>query len=195
MSNFTYRLCRLDENEAVTDVFFANAEALCLPDRSAAAKITDLIFARGQVIGGYHNNKLVGVLGYFLGEPKHDFTNIDVLYLYVGAILPEYQLTRLFYHGLLFILQMYQGTAVTQLKLQADATNPYTNKLYGRFAQPIARGKSPRGVPVITYGSSIEDAMAYLSRGKRTRPAPTTPQQYYFEHRIRPCVSPHNWNL
>jgi hypothetical protein len=195
MSNFTYRLCHQDEKEAVTDVFFATQEALCLPNRAAAAKITKTLFADGHLLGGYHNNKLVAVLGYFLGEPKHDFANNDVLYLYVGAILPEYQLTRLFYHGLLFILHLYQGTAVTQLRLQAEKANPYTNKLYGRFAQPIAEGKSPRGVPVITYGGSIEEAIAYLSRGKRPKPAPATPKQYYFEHRIRPYVQPHNWNL
>ncbi len=195
MSNFTYRICQPDEKEAVTDVFYANQEALCLPDRAAAAKISDLLFTQGYVLGGYHGEKMVAALGYFLGEPKHEFANNDVLYLYVGAILPEYQLSRLFYHGLLFILQMYRETAVTRIRLQAEAANPYTNKLYGRFAQPIAREKSPRGVPVITYGGSIEDAIAYLSRGRRVRPAPATPQKFYFEHRIRPYVQPHNWNL
>jgi hypothetical protein len=195
MSNYTYRLCRPDEKEAVTDVFFATQEALCLPDRATAAKITERLFARGHLLGGYHNSRLVGVLGYFLGDPQDDFASSDVLYLYVGAILPEYQLTRLFYHGLLFILNFYQGTAVTQLRLQAEKANPYTNKLYGRFAQPLAEGKSPRGVPVITYGGSIEEAIAYLSRGKRRRPAPATPRQFYIEHRIRPYVQPHNWNL
>lgn len=197
MSNFTYRLCRQDEKEAVTDLFFATQEALCLPDRAAAAKITESLFARGHILGGYHNNKLVGALGYFLGEPKHDFANNNVLYLYVGAILPEYQLTRLFYHGLLFILNFYQGTAVTQIRLQAEKANLYTNKLYGRFAHPIAEEKSPRGVPVITYGGSIEGAIAYLSRGKRRRQRqiPATPRQFYNEHRIRPYVQPHNVSL
>ncbi len=195
MNNFTYRICQPDEKEAVTDVFYANREALCLPDLAAAEIVATLLFNKGQVLGGFHDDKLVAALGYFLGEPQHDYANNEVLFLYVGAILPEYQLTRLFHHGLLFALQMFQGTAVSQLKLQADASNPYTNKLYGRFAQPIAREKSPRGVPVITYGGSIEDAIAYLSRGKRPRPAPETPQQYYFEHRIRPYVQPHNWNL
>lgn len=167
MTNFTYRICQPDERNAVTDVYFANKEELCLPDRSAAEQVTELLFCKGHVVGGYHNDKLVGALGYFLGEPQHDFSNNEVLYLYVGAILPAYRLTRLFHHGLLFTLQMYQGTAVTQIRLQAEAANPYTNKLYGRFAQPVARGKSPRGVPVTTYGSSIEDAIAYLTRRKR----------------------------
>lgn len=176
MSNFTYRLCGLVEKEAVTDVFYANHEALCLPNRAAAAKISDLLFAEGYVLGGYHHNKLVASLGYFLGEPERNFANSEVLYLYVGAILPAYQLTRLFYHGLQFILQHYQGTAVTHIQLQAEKANPYTNKLYGRFAQPIAEGKSPRGVPVITYGGSIEDAIAYLAHGKRKRPVPATPK-------------------
>lgn len=71
MSNFTYRICELNEKEAVTDVFFANQEALCLPDRAAAAKISDLLFAKGYVLGGYHNDQLVAALGYFLGEPAN----------------------------------------------------------------------------------------------------------------------------
>ena len=195
MKNFTYRQCQPDEKEAVTDIFFANREALCLPDRPAAANVTELLFAKGYVIGGYHDDNMVGVLGYFLGEPQHDFANKNVLYLYVGAILPEYQLTRIFFHVLLFIVEMYQGTAVTQIRLQAESTNPYTNKLYGRFAQPLAREKSPRGVPVITYGAAIEDVMAFTSRFKRPLRRTQTPQQYYFEHRIRPCVPPHNWQL
>ncbi|WP_420645153.1 hypothetical protein [Candidatus Leptofilum sp.] len=195
MKNFTYRTCHFNEMEAVTDLFFASREELCLPDRTAAEKITNLIFTKGQVTGGFFENKLLGALGYFLGEPKRDFKNREVLYLYVGAILPGYRLTRLFHHGLLFTLQRYQGTDVTHLRLQAEKANPYTNKLYGRFAQPIAEEKSPRGVPVITYGGSIEDAIAYLSRGKRPKPKPQTPQQYYVEHRIRPCVQPHNLSL
>ncbi|WP_420630106.1 hypothetical protein [Candidatus Leptofilum sp.] len=195
MKNFTYRLCQSDEIDAITDLFFSSREELCLPDRTAAEKVSQLLFAKGQVTGGFFESKLLGALGYFLGEPKYDFSNKDVLYLYVGAILPSYRLTRLFHHGLLFTLQRYQGTAVTQLRLQAEKANPYTNKLYGRFAHPIAEEKSPRGVSVITYGGSIEEAIAYLSRGKRLRPKPQTPQQYYVEHRIRPSVPPHNWNL
>lgn len=167
MKNFAYRVCQPVEYETVTDVYFANKEELCLPDRAAAEQVTRLLFSNGYVVGGYHGTNLVGALGYFLGEPQHHYANNEILYLYVGAILPAYRLTRLFHDGLLFTLQLYQGTAVTHLKLQADAANPYTNKLYGRFAQPIARGKSPRGVPVITYSGSIEDAIAYLTRRQR----------------------------
>lgn len=195
MKNFTYRQCHLDEMEAVIDLFFTTRDALCLPDRTAAEKITKMLFAQGYVSGGYFEDKLLGALGYFLGEPKQNFRNKSVLYLYVGAILPGYRLTRLFHHGLLYTLQRYQGTAVTHLRLQAEANNPYTNKLYGRFSQPIAKEKSPRGVPVITYESPIEDAIAYLSRGKRRQPKRPSPQEYYLEHRIRPSVPPHNWQL
>ena len=180
MNNFIYRTCQPNEHEAVTDLYFANRKELCLPDRTAAGKVTELLFAKGQVTGGFFTNKLVGALGYFIGEPQHGFANKDVLYLYVGAILPGYRLTRLFHNGLLFTLEGYKGTAVTQIRLQAEKANPYTNKLYGRFAQPIAEEKSPRGVPVITYGGSIEEAIAYLSRWKRPRPAskPAAPAQY-----------------
>ena len=167
MKYFTYRTCQPHEKESITNLFMANQKELCLPDRTAADKVTAYLFAKGQITGGFFDEKLMGALGYFLGEPKQDFTNNDVLYLYVGSILPGYRLTRLFLHGLLYTLERYRGTAVTKIRLQAEASNPYTNKLYGRFAQPIAGELSPRGVPVITYGGSIETAVAYLSRRKR----------------------------
>jgi len=170
MTNFIYKACIPQDQDAVTDLYFTTKEELCLPDRDAAQKVTDLLFAKGHVIGGFHGNVLGGALGYFLGEPQQAFTNKEVLFLYVGAILPQYRLTRMFHQGLLFTLQMHKGGRVQEIRLQADAENRYTNKLYGRFAQPIAKGKSPRGVSVITYGGSLDDAIAYLSRGKRPHP-------------------------
>lgn len=167
MNNFVYKACVPKDQDAVTDLYFATKKELCLPDRDAAQKVTDLLFAEGHVVGGFHNNILAGALGYFLGEPQQAYVNKEVLFLYVGAILPQYRLTRMFHQGLLFTLHLHKGGRVQEIRLQADAKNRYTNKLYGRFAQPIAKGKSPRGVPVITYGGSIEDAIAYLSRGKR----------------------------
>jgi hypothetical protein len=167
MKNFIYKTCVPKDQEAVTNLYFATKEALCLPNKAAAQKVTDLLFAKGHVIGGYHGDVLGGALGYFLGEPQYAYTNKEVLFLYVGAILPQYQLTRMFHQGLLFALQIHKGGRVKEIRLQAKADNLYTNKLYGRFAQPIAKEKSPRGVPVITYGGSIDDAIAYLTRGKR----------------------------
>lgn len=198
MTDYIYRTCEPAEKDAVTELYFACREDLCLPNRDAAQKIAALLFTKGQLTGGYHNQELVGALGYFLGEPKHNYANNEVLYLYVGAILPAYRLTRLFHHGLLYTLERFQGTAVTDLRLQAEAANPYTNKLYGRFARPIAQENSPRGVPVITYGGPIETAIAYLSRWKRPRssqtkgiPSPNQP----FDHGMRMSAPPHNWEL
>lgn len=170
MNQFVYKACVPKDQDAVTDLYFATKKELCLPDRDAAQKVTDLLFAKGHVVGAYHNDILVGALGYFLGEPKHKFANKELLYLYVAAILPRYRMTRIAHQVLLFTLQMHKGGRVQQIRLQAAADNPYTNKLYGRFAQPIAKGKSPRGVPVITYGGSIDDAIAYLTRWKRPCP-------------------------
>lgn len=38
-------------------------------------------------------------LGYFFGDPAHDFANKEVLFMSVGAILPAYRGTRLFNKG------------------------------------------------------------------------------------------------
>jgi hypothetical protein len=46
--------------------------------------------------------------------------------------------------------------------------NPYTNKLYARFADFLYPDKTLRGVPVNTYGGSIDAALTRL--GQRRRP-------------------------
>jgi hypothetical protein len=126
-----------------------------------------LCFAHGGVIAAYDGSLLVAMLGYFYGEPQCDYVNNDTAFMYVAGIREPYRLTRVFYKGLIFSLQHFQQAGAKAIKLQAEAANPYTNRLYGRFALPIAHSKSLRGKEVVTYGGSIEDALGYLLRGKR----------------------------
>jgi len=178
--SYSYKLLDREDATAITDLLMAIKDELLLPDRSAAQKVTGLLFEKGGVAGGFHDGKLCGILGYFWGDPNEDFSDKRVLFLYVGAILEPYRLSRMFLQGLSFTLQMMQAEGAQEIRLQAETANPYTNKLYGRFARPVAKGKSLRGVPVITYGASIPSALNYLQTGRRPsrpvnpHPSPST---------------------
>lgn len=176
MSNYTFRILnQRDDEEAITNLLLAVKDDLLLPDREAAQRVTNLLFEKGGVLGGYHGAQLVSVLGYFWGDPNEDFADKRVAFLYVGAILAPYRLTRMFHQGLSYALKELQTAGAREIRLQAEAANPYTNKLYRRFARPVAEGKSLRGVPVITYVVPIAAALDYLSRGRRSDKTATSP--------------------
>jgi len=173
MSPYTFKVCnQVEDQEEIVDFLFDIREELYLPDRQVCQEIVDLCFAHGGVIAGYDGSHLVAMLGYFYGESQCDYVNRETVFMYVAGIQEPYRLTRVFYKGLVFSLQQFQKAGAKAIKLQAEAANPYTNKLYDRFAQSIGRGKTLRGKDVITYSGSIEDALCYLQHGKRQRVLP-----------------------
>ena len=172
MSSYSYKFCvQSEDQEAIIDLLFSLREELCLPDRQSCQKITEHCFAHGGVFGAYDGPLLTGMMGFFYGEPGCDYANKEVVFMYVAGIRPEYRLSRIFLIGLRIVLQAFQEKGLKGLKLQAAANNPYTNRLYSRFADHIGSGVSLRGYKTVTYGSSIHDALKRLQRGKRRRVA------------------------
>ena len=176
MSSYSFKRCvQSEDQEAIVDLLFLIREELCLPDRQSCRTITELCFAQGGVYGAYDGALLVGVMGYFYGEPACEYANKEVAFMYVAGIRPEYRLSRVFLLGLHGVLLAFQAEGIQEIKLQAAANNPYTTRLYGRFAQPIGRSRSLRGAEVITFSSSLKDSLNRLMRGRRQRvAAPTT---------------------
>ena len=180
MTQYTFQFCTQEnDQESIIDFLYALKDELFLPDKQAAQNITKLVFDKGGVVAGFHQTQLCAMLGYFLGEPDRQHANKEVAFLYVAGIAESYRLTRVFRNGLLFTLRGLQEFGVREIRLQAEAANPYTNRLYARFARPIGEGRSLRGVPVVTYGSLIDDALAYLDRRKRpfSQPQSTSPNR------------------
>ena len=174
MSAYEMKNCQPNaDRQAVIDLFYAVKEELYLPDRSAVEKMVDLIFAHGGVVGGYYAGQLVGAMGYFFGDPSEQFADKSILFMYVGAILPEHRGSRLFLQGLRFSLRQMQATPVAQIRLQAEAANSFTNRLYSRFAKPVGRSRSLRGVEVITYGNELGAALRTLGIRPARVAAPT----------------------
>lgn len=171
MNTYWFKECDPQQDgRAVTDLLFSVKDELRLPDRTAADRITTLCFENGGVIGAYAAQELVGICGYFYGDPARDFENKEIAFLYVGAIVDAHRRTGIFARGLLFGLKVMAGDGAQAIRLQAEAGNPVTNRLYARFAERLGEGRSLRGLPVITYGSAIDSAIAYLERGQRPTP-------------------------
>ena len=170
MSQYRYKFCtQAEDQEEIIDVLFSIREALCLPDRETCQTVVEHCFAHGGVFGVYDGAFMVGAMGFFYGEPQCDYFNKETVFMYVAGIRPEYQLSRVFLTGLREVLQSFWAEGRQRIKLQADARNPYTNRLYGRFAQVVARGRSLRGIETMTYGSSIQEALNRLPGSKRRR--------------------------
>ncbi len=173
MNTFSAKLCdQKQDTRAVTEMLYALKDDLCLLNREAAQKIVELCFKKGGVIGVYDGSLLCGMAGFFYGEPEQNFRNTDVAFLYVAGILPQYRLSRVFLRGLVFALQSFEMMGFQEFRLQARAIDPYTNKLYGRFANKLAESKSLRGDAVVTYGGMIDEALGYLQWSKRRRVLP-----------------------
>jgi hypothetical protein len=175
MPNFTFKKCvQAQDQEAIVDLVFSIKDELRLPDRETAEKVVNLCFENGGIIGGYYGSQLVGMMGYFLGEPAKDYQNKKTAFMYVACIADEFRLSRLFRKGLLFTFREFRKMGLREIRLQAEATNPYTNRLYGRFARPLGESKSLRGLPVITYGGTLDEALRYLEPKKRSAAQTTT---------------------
>lgn len=171
MPQFTFKVCKPQEDRpAIVDLLVSLKSELYLPDRQVAAEITNRCFTHGGVIGGYDVTRLGGMMGYFYGEPDQDFANKKIAFLYVAGICEAYRRTGMFRQGLVFGLNEMQKQGAQSIRLQAETSNLYTNSLYGRFATALREDKNLRGIPVITYGGSIEDALHYLERRKRPLP-------------------------
>jgi hypothetical protein len=168
MNTFTFKkMVQTADQEAIVDLVFSIKDELRLPDRETAEKVVNTCFTHGGIIGGYYDSQLVGMMGYFRGEPGKDYQNKETAFMYVACITDEFRLSRLFRKGLLYTFREFRKMGLKEIRLQAEATNPYTNRLYGRFAKPLGESKSLRGLPVVTYGGTLDEALRYLEPKRR----------------------------
>lgn len=168
--NLKHRVCfkQLDETQ-ITNFLFEQKEELLLPDCDAVKQVTDLLFDKGGVMGGFdQNGQMQAMLGFLFGDPKEAFANKNILFFYVAALAKPYRHTREFYQGLLAVLNECRGMGLDQYRMQAGLTNRYINRLYNKFGTPLGESKTLRGQPVMTYGGSLE---ATLKRFQRRDPS------------------------
>lgn len=172
------------DTQALYSLLYEIKEELRLNNMETVREVVDRSFEKGGVIAAYDKALLCGMMGYFWGEPDHDFTNTDVVFMYVAGILPNYRRRRLFPYALKVALEQFKQAGGREIRLQAEKGNTYTNRLYARFAKPLGEGLSLNGVEAVTYGGTIDEALHSLVRSQRPSP-----------HHPHPPVPPQNGHM
>lgn len=176
LKELTTRFCfKQIDDLAITRFLMTQREELMLDGLASAQKVTDLLFERGGVLASFDaNNEVVGMLGFFFGDPNDGFADKETLFFYVAAIAKQYRLSRLFFTGMLMILKKGEEMGMARFKMQASIHDPYLNRLYGRMGQPQGESKTLRGHPVMTYSGTISALLARYDRTFHKTPAATT---------------------
>lgn len=169
MNTYTFKnLVQYQSSDAIIKLIFALKDELYLVDETAVQNVLDLCFQKGGFIVGYRQKTPCAMMGYFWGEPRLNFANREVAFMYMAGILKPFRHTAVFLQGLSFGLQTFQAAGAREVRLQAEKANPYTNRLYRRFAKPLSSDRSLNGKEVITYGATIEAALATLNFDSRS---------------------------
>lgn len=167
MGNVMFKVCSQAEKPVIADFLWSLKEEFRFAERQIVAEITDLLFDKGGVIGGYRGDEMVGMFGYFLGEPSRDYANKAVGFIYIAGLAKPICRTGAFRDGSHFLAATLKSRGVRELRCHAAAGDPYTNRLYAYFGQPIAKEKNRRGDTCILYANSIDAVLANLARGKK----------------------------
>jgi GNAT superfamily N-acetyltransferase len=164
----TIRTCSKEEDQqAIIDFLYTMKEEFLLPDRTAVEEIVNIMFEKGGIVGLYKDDCLVGFLGYFLGDPADDYADKAVGFLYIIGVSKPYRLTRVGHDLFHYTVRKFERMGLREIRLQAQESNPYTNRLYARFANPVGRSVTRRGARAVSYSSPIDDVLAYWDQPER----------------------------
>ena len=164
-----HRVCfrQIDEDQ-ITNILYQQKDELLLPDMAAVQQVSDLLFEKGGVMGGFdQNGQMQAILGFLFGDPNEAFTNKNLIFFYVAAIAKPYRKAGVFYKGLLAVLSECKGMGVDRYRMQGGLSNRYINRLYNKFGTPLGESKTLRGQPVMTYGGSLNETLSQFQRRNR----------------------------
>ena len=177
LSELTYRFCfkQIDEDVLIR-FLMTQRDELLLDGETAVQTVIDRLFDHGGILAAFTpQNEVVGLIGFFFGDPNHNFENKEMLFLYVAAISQRYRLSRLFFKGMMLVMRKGKEMRMTHFQMQANVHDPYVNKLYGRMGKPLFESKTLRGHPVMTYGGSIEELIGRYDRSQTQTAHATKP--------------------
>ena len=174
-----FRVCNENDRSDIGDFLESVKEDFAGFDRNVIDNVVERTFKRGGAIAAYQDKSMVGMLGYLHGEPSLNFANREVGYMYLTALAPRVRLTRVFPDGLLFTMQIMQDIGIEQVRFHALKTNPYTNRLYERFARCIGEEENLRGYVCNLYAASVSEVLASLSGWRRDVIKQPTPDSYH----------------
>lgn len=192
MTRVLYKTGSKNDEAAIVNFLWSLRDDLLFSERNRVTEIVQLIFAKGGTIVGYHNDVLVAMVGYFLGEPSRKYANKEVGFIYIAGIAQPHRLSRAMWHGLDFTFRHLQELDVNEFRCHAREGDPYTNRLYAHFAKRLGEDVNLRGYPTILYGNTIENVLAYLNK-RRGRSVQThaiaLPQPTQFDTPLMPVTT------
>lgn len=147
-------------------------------DRQAVTEMTQLLYQHGGIIGGYKQQEMIGMLGYFLGEPSRNYRNKEVGFVYITALAQKVRRTGVARQGLWFTMQTMQGIGIERVRFHARKTDPYTNGLYSHFARCIGEEQNRRGYTCNLYEASVSEVLADQAARQRIRAKQPTPDNH-----------------
>jgi hypothetical protein len=166
-SQVDFRVCTPEDEPNIRAFLWSLKDDFRFTERSTIDEITRLLFEKGGVIGGYRGAEMVGMFGYFLGEPIHNYTNQDVGFIYIAGLANHVRRTGAFRSGAKVLSKTLKSLGVRELRCHAAEQDVYTNQLYARLGKPIAKEKNRRGDTCILYANSIKAVLTRLATPSR----------------------------
>ena len=160
-------LSETHDQSTISEFLFAMKEEFLLPDQAAVDDVIQVLFERGGIVGLYKDERLVGFIGYLLGDPAENYMDKKVGFLYIMGIARQYRLTRVGYDLFRHTMREFERLGLREIRLQAEATNLYTNRLYSRFAKPVGYALTRRGAKVMSYQCALRDVLSYWEKPAR----------------------------
>lgn len=176
MSKITFKNCFPAESATITDFLWSLRDDFRFSTRDSVAEITDLLFEKGGVIGGYRDDEMVGMFGYFFGEPGRDYANKDTGFVYIAGLAKAVRRAGVFPNAVRFLAETMAQLGIRELRCHAAENDAYTNRLYGRLGQPIGTEKNRRGDTCILYANNVDTLLAVLGSKKHIRAAVSVTQ-------------------
>lgn len=181
-TNITYRPCQPTDAQAISDFLLTIGDELTIRDECEAAEMIALLFAKGGMLGAYREEQLIGVLGYFFGEPACNYANREIGFIYLAALAKPYRLSRVFQNGLFYTFPFLRELGVREVRFHAREHDRYLNRLYARIAQPLRKEVNRRGYPCILYRKVLQAPAVMMMAGRTnavTSPAATAANPSY----------------
>jgi hypothetical protein len=160
MTQLKFRPCTASDSQQISDFLYSIGSELDISERTVSAEMTALLFANGGIIGGYDNDQLAAVVGYFHGDPSRDFADKQIGFIYVAALAKPYRGTSAFSDGLTFTMHLFKAQGLREVRLHALETNARLNAIYSQFARPLRRETNRRGYTCVLYGNRVDSILA-----------------------------------
>ena len=159
-----YRRCDGDDRSAVSAFLYQTRHQVQLLDRQTADEIGQQLLTTGDVIGGFHEGQLIGLIAYQLNDNDAPRAQETTTLISTVGLAQRYRTTSIFQTGLKHLVDNLSEKGIQQLQFYAPEQSSWLNQLYAAVATPMGTALNDRGVCCVVYRASVEDVRAALKK-------------------------------